>query len=386
MQQLSLLDGLEVIDAPDPPDPPDAPDGRDLLEPVANAAQNDERAGLAKVDRDPPPRDHEKPPTIPAATPTADIQDLATALAAILDNGLYLGTSSWSFPGWSGLIYGAPTGKTNLSQQGLPAYAQHPLLRSVGVDSGFYAPLDAPRLRRWAAQVPAQFRFVVKAPALITDRYRRAARGRPIGPNPGFLDPERATEVAVQPYQEALGSKAGVLLWQFPPMAGTERIPPRRFAEALYRFLVRLPKGPVYAVELRDAALLTPDLAAALHHGGAVPGLALHPRLPSLPQQLELFTGYADDGPLVIRWLLRRNHRYEQARTHYAPFDRLCEPDPESRAQVAHAVLNARVKGRSIFVIVNNKAEGSAPLSLVELARRLHQQQPGEAADRHSGT
>ncbi|MBK5932005.1 DUF72 domain-containing protein [Halochromatium salexigens] len=370
MRQLSLLDGLDLVDAPNPPD---APDGRDLIEQAANAAQNDERGVLAKVDRDPPPTDHEKPPTIPAATPTAEVQDLATALADTLNNGLYLGTSSWSFPGWSGLIYGAPTGKANLSRQGLPAYAQHPLLRSVGIDSGFYAPLDATRLRHWAEQVPAQFRFVVKAPALITDRYRRAARGRPIGPNPGFLDPEQATEVAVQPYQEALGSKAGVLLWQFPPMAGSDRIAPRRFAEALYRFLIRLPKGPVYAVELRDAALLTPDLAAALHHGGAVPGLALHPRLPPLTQQLELFSGSADDGPIVIRWLLRRNHRYAEARTHYAPFDRLCEPDPESRAQVARAVLKARAQRRSTFVIVNNKAEGSAPLTLVELARRLHQ-------------
>jgi uncharacterized protein YecE (DUF72 family) len=322
----------------------------------------------------------------PAATPNADIRSIAAALADVLDNGLYLGTSSWSFPGWSGLIYGIPTSKATLSRQGLPAYAQHPLLRSVGVDSGFYAPLDAARLRHWAEQVPAPFRFVVKAPALITDRYRRAARGRPIDLNPHFLDPALAADVAVHPYQEGLGAKAGVLLWQFPPLSGADRIPPRRFAEALYRFLIRLPKGPTYAVELRDASLLTPDLAAALHHGGAVPGLALHPRLPPLPQQLALFADYAEDGPLMIRWLLRRNHRYDEARTQYAPFDRLCEPDPESRAQVARAVLNARTQQRPVFVIVNNKAEGSAPLSLVELARRLHQQHPGEAADRHSGT
>ncbi len=241
----------------------------------------------------------------------------------------------------------------------------------MGVDSGFYAPLDAARLRHWADQVPEGFRFVVKAPALITDRYRRAARGRPIAPNPGFLNPLRAAEIAVQPYQEGLGHKAGILLWQFPPMSGSDPMPPRRFAEALYRFLTRLPKGPTYAVELRDAGYLTADLAAALHHGGAVPGLALHPRLPPLPQQLGLFSGQAEDGPLVIRWLLRRNHGYDEARSQYAPFDRFCEPDPESRAQVARAVLNARAQQRPVFVIVNNKAEGSAPLSLIELARRL---------------
>lgn len=310
---------------------------------------------------------------VPPATPTAEIQHLATALADALDDGLYLGTSSWSFPGWSGLIYDSPTAKVNLSEQGLPAYAAHPLLRSVGVDSGFYAPLDDARLRHWAAQVPAGFRFVVKAPALITDRYRRSARGRPIAANPGFLDSNLATRVAVEPYQAGLGTKAGVLLWQFPPLGASDPLPPRRFAEALYRFLIRLPKGPAYAVEVRDANLLTPDLASALNHGGAVPGLALHPRLPPLPQQLSVFEESIGDGPLLIRWLLRRNHRYDEARAQYAPFDQLCEPDAESRAQVANAVSSALIAQRPVFVIANNKAEGSAPLTLIALSRLLSQ-------------
>ncbi|WP_462320764.1 DUF72 domain-containing protein [Halochromatium sp.] len=378
MEQLSLLDGLEAGSSPDSLD---AAAGRDgLSHPSVSVArcQGDGAFGsdtLASNGQDSPPARNELPAAIPAATPSTDIQQLASALGNGLGDGLYrglyLGTSSWSFPGWSGLIYGAPTDKAKLSQRGLPAYAKHPLLRSVGIDSGFYAPLDASRLSQWAEQVPVWFRFVVKAPALITDRHRRAARGRPVGLNPSFLDPSRATEVAVKPYQEGLGTKAGVLLWQFPPLSGAERMAPRRFAEALYRFLIRLPKGPTYAVEVRDANLLTPDLAAALHHGGAVPGLALHPRLPPLPQQLALFADAADDGPLMIRWLLRRNHGYDEARAQYAPFDRLCEPDPESRAQIASAIVAAQRQQRPVFVIVNNKAEGSAPLSLIELARSI---------------
>ena len=308
---------------------------------------------------------------IPAATPSPEVRSLAQSLAQTLETGLYLGTSSWSFPGWSGLIYGQPTGKSSLSQEGLPAYAQHPLLRSVGVDSGFYAPLDSDRLARWAAQVPEGFRFLVKAPALITDPFRRAARGRPAATNPSFLDAERAIDIAVGPYLEGLGDKAGVLLFQFPPLGRDGTAQPRRFAEELYRFLNRLPKGPAYAVELRDSALLTTDLTAALHHGGAVPSLALHPRLPPLPQQLRLFEAHRSDGPLVVRWLLRRNRRYDEAREHYAPFDRMSEPDPTSRRELADAVAAALSEQRPVFVIANNKAEGSAPLTLIELARQV---------------
>jgi uncharacterized protein YecE (DUF72 family) len=266
------------------------------------------------------------------------------------------------------LVYAGAATKTVLSRDGLTAYARHPLFGTVGVDSGFYAPLDPSRLARWAAQVPAGFRFLVKAPAAVTQRFQRDRDGR-WHPNPGFLDVQTALRQAVEPFQQGLADRGGVLLFQFPPQG--RNLDARRFAEDLYRFLRRLPAGPVYAVELRDAALLTPDLAAALRHGGAVPSFAGHPRLPELPAQRELFAPEPVAGPLVIRWLLRRNRGYDEARDRYGPFDRLAEPDPDTRNAVAALVAEALAQGREVFVIVNNKAEGSSPLSVVELARAL---------------
>jgi uncharacterized protein YecE (DUF72 family) len=244
------------------------------------------------------------------------------------------------------------------------------------VDSGFYAPLDAGRLARWAAQVPADFRFLVKAPAAVTQRRQRDRDGRWQN-NPHFLDADSALGQAVRPYTDGLGERAGVLLFQFPPQG--RNVEPRRFAEDLYRFLRRLPDGPVYAVELRDEHLLTPDLAAALHHGGAVPSLAHHPRLPELSAQRELFATQPDTGPLVIRWLLRRNRGYDEARERYGPFERLAEPDGETRLAIAALVGAALAQGREVLVIINNKAEGSSPLSAAALARAVvdRQRTPG---------
>ena len=300
----------------------------------------------------------------------ANTDQTVRTLAARLGPRLRLGTSSWSFPGWAGLVYAERATKPSLSRDGLSAYARHPLLRTVGVDSGFYAPLDARRLARYAAQVPADFRFLVKAPAAVTDRFRRDAQGRARQPNPGFLTARVALEQAVDPYLAGLGDRAGVLLFQFPPLGRQVTDNPRQFAEELYRFLRRLPAGPVYAVELRDAELLTPDLAAALHHGNATAGLAGHPRLPDLAVQRDLFEGSVH-GPLVVRWLLRRNRGYGEARDRYFPFDRLAEPDPDTRDAVADLIRAALADGRDVFIIVNNKAEGSSPLTLIELARCL---------------
>ena len=76
-------------------------------------------------------------------------------------------------------------------------------------------------------------------------------------------------------------------------------------------------------------------------------------------------------GPLVVRWNLHAGLRYEQARSRYAPFDKLVDPDLVTRGTLVHLIRVAIRSGQSAYVIVNNKAEGSAPLSCVELARAL---------------
>jgi hypothetical protein len=58
-------------------------------------------------------------------------------------------------------------------------------------------------------------------------------------------------------------------------------------------------------------------------------------------------------------------------RLRYQPFGRLVDEDPGVRGTVADLVRDAARAGRPAFVIANNKAEGSAPLTLVALARAI---------------
>lgn len=301
----------------------------------------------------------------PAAIPEA-MARLADAVPA----RLRLGTSSWSFPGWAGIVYGRDYPAVRLSKEGLTAYAGHPLLRTVGVDSSFYQPPPAERLRRWAEQVPDDFRFLVKGARQVTSPWQWDASGRPAGDNPHFLSADFALTQVIEPLLEAMGDKLGTLLWQFPPLGRAVNADPRRFAEDLYRFLVKLPVGPCYSVELRDAELFGGDFVQALHHGGAVPSLAVHPRLPKLDAQLARLDA-PQTGPLVIRWMLRRDRRYQEAKADFSPFDRLQAEDPDSRDCIAAACRLALEANRDVYVIANNKAEGSSPLSLAALAEAI---------------
>lgn len=310
------------------------------------------------------------PEELPKAVGPAPVPEEIAAIAARLPADVHLGPSSWSFPGWEGLVYDGKYSESRLAREGLAAVARHPLIRGVGIDRTHYSPVPAHELAVYADQVPDGFRFLVKAHEAVTletfpghPRYG-AQRGQR---NPRFLDPGYAAELAVAPAVEGLGAKLGAVLFQFAPQ---DLGPVPRFLAQLRTFLEALPKGPVYAIELRNRELLTPDYAALLAATGAVHCLNAHPRMPALRRQQEL-TGAGGSGMLVVRWLLAPGDSYETAAARYAPFDRLAAPDPAIRGAIAGAVRQALLAGVPALVTLNNKAEGSAPRSIVELARAI---------------
>lgn len=303
------------------------------------------------------------------------------ALASALPPTLHLGTSSWSFPGWQGLVYAGRHSPERLARAGLGAYAQHPLFRTVGIDRGYYGPIPAAELAAYAAAVGPGFRFLLKSHEAVTcavyPRHARYGAKRGLA-SAEFLDPVYTTEVIVGPAIAGLGAALGPILLQFAPQDVAGLGGPRRFAERLYRFLQKLPRGPIYAVELRNAELLSEDYAAALRAAGACHCVNVYPGMPSpLLQRQRALTD--DAAALVIRWMLHPRLSYEQARALFEPFDRLVEEDPARRAAIASLCVEAARSARPTFVIVNNKAEGSSPSSVVRLAEAIASRLRGEA-------
>ena len=77
------------------------------------------------------------------------------------------------------------------------------------------------------------------------------------------------------------------------------------------------------------------------------------------------------DEMVVVRWMLHAGFGYEQAKQRYQPFDRLVDGDPATRAEIADLCSFALAQDIPVMVIANNKAEGSAPLSVLALAEAL---------------
>ena len=284
-----------------------------------------------------------------------------TALAARTSSKLYLGTSSWYFPGWAGFVYDRAAPEAKVSREGLRAYSQHPLLRSVSIDRAFYQPLNMGDYARYAGQVGDDFRFTVKAYRGLTDPQMEGA------PNTLFLDADYAREAILKPFLEGCGAKAGVWVMQFSPeLPRRARFTPADFAHCLGEFLKVLQSPIPVAVEIRDSELLTPEYFAALKAHGAVHCVNVHPTGLSVIEQVKRI-GHRPE-PLVIRWMLQAGFAYEEARDKYMPFDKLVDEDPTTRAAVAKLARRALDAGGTVYVIANNKAEGSAPLTLFKLA------------------
>jgi uncharacterized protein YecE (DUF72 family) len=230
-----------------------------------------------------------------------------------------------------------------------------------------------------AAQVPAHFRFVVKAPLIVTDATVRGEDGRGLQANPMFLDAELAVREFVQPALDGLGSKLGALVFQLSPLplpllARLDEVFER--LRAMLRALPPLqPTAPdaVVAVEVRDPEFVTPEFARLLLDANARYCLGLQAKMPPIAQQLPLLRAMWP-GPLVCRWNLNPvngAYGYEAAEKRYAPFDKILDPDPDTREALARVIAGTTGAGHKAYVTISNQAEGCAPLTARALAERL---------------
>lgn len=289
-------------------------------------------------------------------------------VAAALPPGVRFGTSSWSFPGWKGLVYSGKRTSTQLARDGLREYAQHPLLTTVGVDRSYYARVPDEDFRRYAEQLPDRFPCCCKAPARVTSALK-PERGS-AQPNPDFLSAERFIDDLLEPVGRVFRAHAGPFILQFPPLLRRSGLDRAVVVDGLDRFLGRLPRDFEYAIEVRDRTLPGPDYAQVLSRHRAAHVYNAWTGMPMPGEQ----TAHVplDAMPfLMVRLLLRPGATYEEQREAFAPFDRLVAPDEAMRDQVVDLVGKAVARAIPAYVLVNNKAEGSSPLTIEALAERL---------------
>ena len=311
----------------------------------------------------------------------APVPENIQALANTLPPQLRMGVSTWSYPGWRGLVWDGDYDASVLSKNGLTAYSQHPLMRTVSVDRTFWRPLTLEQYARMAQQVPQDFRFLVKCPNVVTDALVRDENGQGQTANPAFLSPELAVQQLVIPAVQGLGNKLGVLVFQLSPLPWQQLQRLDQVLQSLAHMLAAVRAAlaqenashVITAVEVRDPEFLVPALADVLRAHDSTYCLGLHGKMPGIAQQLPVLRALWP-CPLVCRWSLNRSFGpfgYPDAQAKHDPFDEIRSEDADTRHTLAKTIHGITKAGQPAFVTVSNDAEGCAPRSIALLAQAV---------------
>jgi uncharacterized protein YecE (DUF72 family) len=285
------------------------------------------------------------------------------------------GTSTWTYEGWQGQVYTRQYAKSTFARECLGEYCQYqynnePLFKTVGNDATFYRPPTANQLRHYLTQIPEDFQMCFKVWEEITiPSYAKQPRygARAGQPNPRFLDAELFNGLVLAPYREAkFEPHAGPFLFEFQHHG----MPTEEFCSRLDGFFGQLPKDFRYAVEIRNAGLLgaeyhgvltSHNVAHVYNHWSYMPTLAeQHTRMGTFTAP---FT--------VLRLLTPLKMSYEAAKKRAEPYTKIVGELPEMRRDTVELVRKAVAENRRAYVLVNNRAEGNAPLTVEALAGML---------------
>jgi uncharacterized protein YecE (DUF72 family) len=294
------------------------------------------------------------------------VQEQAAELAAA---GVFIGTSSWKYPGWFGTLYDRARyeyrgrfAQARFNRDCLREYAE--VFKTVCVDAAYYTFPSRAYLEGLASQTPADFLFGLKVTDAITiKRFPKLDRfGELAGKtNKHYLDAELFAESFLKPC-EAIRGNIGLLMFEFSRFWPADYEHGRDFIAELDRFLQQLPKGWPLGVEMRNRAWLQPEYFDCLARHQVTHVFNSWEAMPEVREQMALPGSRTNPGLVAARFLLKPGRKYEQAVKAFEPYDTLKEENLEARVAGRQLIAEgkAATPKRKTLVFVNNRLEGNA--------------------------
>ena len=283
------------------------------------------------------------------------------ARGSTLGGMLRIGTCSWKFPSWEGLVYSSPEPPDYLEE-----YARR--YRTVEIDQWFWSLFGPETVRLpdpetaagYAAAVDPAFRFTIKAPNSVTlTHVYTSARTHAGAANPRFLSPElfAAFLDRIRPLQ----GQCDAVMLQFEYLNRKKMPDAATFLGRLDAFLAALPDGWPVAVETRNPNYLSTAYFELLTRHGVAHVFAEGYYMPPVT---EIYRRYADLlVPRAIVRLLGPDRKGIEEQTSRR-WDRRLAPKDDQLAAIADMVQEMLSRSFEVTVNVNNHYEGSAPRTI----------------------
>jgi uncharacterized protein YecE (DUF72 family) len=292
-----------------------------------------------------------------------------------LRSNLRIGTCSWKYPSWEGLVYSKAEGIDYLAE-----YAR--MYSTVEIDQWFWRMPEPAAAAEYASAVPKDFRFTIKIPnrLSLTHSYKKNKDGES-APNPDFLSPEVFLDFLSR--LDPLKDLTGCLMLQFEYLNKKKMGSKAEFLSRLGSFIKdrgvsSALKDWAFAVEIRNPNWLDIDYFdfLASHRIGNVflQGYYMPPVVP-------VYKKYADSlkGTCVVR--LHGPDRAGMEKLTGEKWDAIVAPKDAELPGIADMTKDMLSRGLVVYLNVNNHYEGSGPLTIEKLRKALGVKRPGNGGD-----
>ncbi|MBN2468057.1 MAG: DUF72 domain-containing protein [Deltaproteobacteria bacterium] len=314
-----------------------------------------------------------------------------------LHQHVLIGAASDRYAGWIGQVYSRGRYDRSITRRshrvGAHSFVEEVLpVESVGeffvhfavleIDYTFYRPLvdrggkpnrNHQVLRTYKQHLRDDDSLILKVPQMVTAQKIRSGGGYIA--NETYLNPDVFTTQFYAPANEVLGANLAGFIFEQEYQRARDRVSTREMAEALDGFFSSIPNDNRYHIELRTEAYLHPLVFAVLRKHGVGQVLSHWTWLPSLGRQLakseERFSNGGNE--CIIRLMTPLGVRYEDAYARAFPFNKLVDRmlQEEMVEDAARIMMQGVEQGTRMYVVVNNRSGGNAPMIAQRIAQRF---------------
>ena len=280
-----------------------------------------------------------------------------------------IGTCSWKYDSWKGLVYSKTVGKNYL-----PEYSTH--FNTVEIDQWFWSlfgedkvVLPQPNVvQSYAEAVPEDFNFTIKIPNSITlTHFYQKDKSKPLQPNPYFLS-EKLFEKFLDSLQP-INSKIGMLMFQFEYLNKQKMKSQAEFQQKFGEFINQVDKQIPLSLEIRNPYYLNKNYFDFLNQNDLSPvllqGYYMHP----------IFETYQKHSSQINKSAIIRLHgpdRSEIEKKSKGIWNEILEPKDDEISKITKIIKDLDSKNLDVYVNVNNHYEGSAPRTIQKIKDQLN--------------
>lgn len=279
-----------------------------------------------------------------------------------------IGTCSWKYESWKGLIY-----PDNSVQNYLDEYSQH--FNTVEIDQWFWSLITQNKVllpnekdvKLYAESVPDDFKFTIKIPNSVTlTHFYNKDRTRLLKPNPHFLSAELFNKFLAS--LEPLSKKIGALMFQFEYLNKQKMRGLEEFLDKFEPFAKTLDKHFTYGIEIRNPNFLKEPFFEFLERNNLAMVFLQGYYMPPIWDVYKECQSYIK-STAVIRLHGPDRSGIEQKTN--SIWNKIVEPKDDELNKAVEMINVLRQKEIDLFVNVNNHYEGSAPLTIEKIKNQL---------------